>query len=69
MLFRSSQALVAAHDSLAITQAQYDAGMVSYLNVVNAQTAALGTERALLDTEAKRLLALTQLMKNLAGRW
>jgi NodT family efflux transporter outer membrane factor (OMF) lipoprotein len=64
-----SKALVAAHDSLAITQAQYDAGMVSYLNVVNAQTAALGTERALLDTEAKRLLALTQLMKNLAGRW
>ena len=64
-----SKALVAAHDSLAITQAQYDAGTVSYLNVVNAQTAALGTERALLDTEAKRLLALTQLMKNLAGRW
>ena len=64
-----SKALVAAHDSLAITQAQYDAGTVSYLNVVNAQTAALGTERALLDTEAKRLLALAQLMKNLAGRW
>jgi len=36
--------------------------------VVTAQTAALSAERNLLDIQSRRVLAVTQLMKNLAGR-
>jgi NodT family efflux transporter outer membrane factor (OMF) lipoprotein len=63
-----AQAVVAARRNLAINEAQYAAGTVSYLNVVTAQTAALSAERSLLDIQNRRVLAVTQLMKNLAGR-
>jgi NodT family efflux transporter outer membrane factor (OMF) lipoprotein len=63
-----AQAVVAARRNLAINEAQYAAGTVSYLNVVTAQTAALSAERSLLDIQSRRVLAVTQLMKNLAGR-
>jgi NodT family efflux transporter outer membrane factor (OMF) lipoprotein len=63
-----TQAVVAARRNLAINEAQYAAGTVSYLNVVTAQTAALSAERSLLDIQSRRVLAVTQLMKNLAGR-
>ena len=63
-----TQAVVAARRNLAINEAQYAAGTVSYLNVVTAQTAALSAERSLLDIQNRRVLAVTQLMKNLAGR-
>ena len=63
-----AQAVTAARRNLAINEAQYAAGTVSYLNVVTAQTAALSAERSLLDIQNRRLLAVTQLMKNLAGR-
>lgn len=62
------QALQAAQRNLSISEAQYAAGTVSYLNVVTAQTAALTAERSLLDIQSRRVLAVTQLMKNLAGR-
>lgn len=63
-----AQAVQAARRNVAITEAQYAAGTVSYLNVVTAQTAALSAERSLLDMQSRRVLAVTQLMKNLAGR-
>ena len=63
-----SQAVLAARRNLAINEAQYAAGTVSYLNVVTAQTSALSAERSLLDIQSRRVLAVTQLMKNLAGR-
>ena len=63
-----AQAVVAARRNLAINEAQYAAGTVSYLNVVTAQTSALSAERSLLDIQNRRVLAVTQLMKNLAGR-
>ena len=63
-----SQAVQAAKLNLAINEAQYAAGTVSYLNVVTAQTAALSAERSLLEIQNRRVLAVTQLMKNLAGR-
>ena len=63
-----TQAVVAARRNLAINEAQYAAGTVSYLNVVTAQTSALSAERSLLDIQSRRVLAVTQLMKNLAGR-
>jgi len=63
-----AQAVQAAQRNVAITEAQYAAGTVSYLNVVTAQTAALSAELSLLDMQSRRVLAVTQLMKNLAGR-
>lgn len=62
------QAVQAARRNLNISEAQYAAGTVSYLNVVTAQTASLVAERSLLDIQNRRVLAVTQLMKNLAGR-
>ena len=63
-----AQALQAAQRNLSISEAQYAAGTVSYLNVVTAQTAALNAERSVLDIQSRRVLAVTQLMKNLGGR-
>ena len=64
-----TDALKAAERSLEITNNQYKAGTVSYLNVVAAQATALLAERTLLDVRNRRLGAMTQLLKNLGGRW
>lgn len=64
-----SEALGFAQRNLEITQDQYRAGTVSYLNVVTAQTTALASERTLLDVRARQLNAASQLLKNIAGRW
>jgi len=64
-----SEALTAAQRNLEITQEQYRVGTVSYLNVVTAQTAALSSERSLLDLRTRQLNATSQLLKNIAGRW
>ena len=64
-----AQALQAAERNLRIAEAQYAAGTVSFLNVVTAQASALTAQRNLLDVQSRRALAVTQLLKNLAGRW
>jgi NodT family efflux transporter outer membrane factor (OMF) lipoprotein len=64
-----TESLQAAQRNLALTQAQYQAGTVSYLNVVQAQTTALTAERGLLDVQSRRLLALAVLMKSVAGAY
>ena len=64
-----TDALAAAQRNLDITNNQYQAGTVSYLNVVTAQATALGAERTLLEVRSRRLVAIAQLLKNLAGRW
>jgi NodT family efflux transporter outer membrane factor (OMF) lipoprotein len=64
-----AEALVAAQKVLEVVNNQYRAGTVSYLNVVNAQATVLSTDRALLDLRNRRLAALNQLLKNIAGRW
>ena len=64
-----TDALNAAQRNLDITNNQYKAGTVSYLNVVTAQTTALSSERALLDVRNRRLGAIAVLLKNLGGRW
>jgi outer membrane protein TolC len=55
--------------TLEIVQNQYKAGTVSYLNVVTAQTTTLNTEQSLLSVRNRRLVAVNQLLKNLAGQW
>lgn len=64
-----SQAVEAAQRNLGIAQAQYNAGTVSYLNVVTAQASALSAQRSMLDIQSRQLLASTLLMKNLAAPW
>ncbi len=64
-----SDALQAARRSLEISNNQYKAGTVSYLNVVSAQTTELAAERTALEIQYRRLAATAQLLKNLAGRW
>lgn len=64
-----AESLAAAQKALEVVTHQYQAGTVSYLNVVTSQATALSVERSLLDVRNRRLLAVTQLLKNLAGRW
>jgi NodT family efflux transporter outer membrane factor (OMF) lipoprotein len=63
------QALQAAQQNLEITLDQYRAGTVSYLSVVTAQNAALTSESSLLAVRSRQLAAVSQLLKNIAGRW
>jgi NodT family efflux transporter outer membrane factor (OMF) lipoprotein len=58
-----------AADALALTENQYRAGTVSYLNVVATQAAALGAQRNELDIAGRRLVANTVLLKALGGDW
>jgi len=58
-----------AAESLALTENQYQAGTVSYLNVVIAQATALSAQRSSLDIAARRLLSNAVLIKALGGDW
>ena len=63
------EALAAARKTLAITLAQYRAGTVGYLNVVTAQTNVFTSETTVLGVQNRQLAAVSQLLKNIAGRW
>ena len=63
------EALQAAQRNLQITQDQYKAGTVSFLNVATAQTAALSAEGAVLALRNRQLVAARALLKNIGGRW
>ena len=73
LLAEESQAEVnaakAAELTLEITQNQYQAGTVDYLNVVVAQQTALTAERAVRDLANRRLTASVGLLKALGGGW
>ncbi len=59
----------AAAETLTITQNQYKAGTVDYLNVVSAQNASLSAERAWRDIASRSLAASVSLLKALGGGW
>ena len=59
----------AAAETLAIVENQYKAGTVDYLNVVSAQNAWLGAERAWRDITNRSLAASVALLKALGGGW
>jgi len=63
------EAVRAAQESLAVTTNQYQSGIVSYLNVVVAQTTALTNERTAVDILGRRLTASVLLIKALGGGW
>ncbi|OIQ87196.1 outer membrane protein OprM precursor [mine drainage metagenome] len=58
-----------AAEALQLTDNQYQAGTVSYLNVVTAQAAALAADRASLAIAGSRLAASVSLQKALGGDW
>jgi len=62
-------ARASAAEALQLTDNQYQAGTVSYLNVVTAQAAALGADRASLAIAGSRLAASVSLQKALGGDW
>jgi NodT family efflux transporter outer membrane factor (OMF) lipoprotein len=63
------EAVKAAEQSLVIVTNQYKAGIVGYLNVIVAQTAALSSQRAALDILSRRMTAGVLLVKALGGGW
>jgi outer membrane protein TolC len=59
----------AAQRSLDISTDQYKAGIVSYLQVITAQTFLLQNQRTAVDLLARRLAASVQLIEALGGGW
>jgi outer membrane protein TolC len=64
-----SEAVKAAHQSEAVAINQYKAGIVSYLNVLVAQTAALNSEITALGILSRQMSASVLLIKALGGGW
>ncbi len=62
-------AAAAAAETLRLTENQYKAGTLNYLNVIVAQNTSLTAERASLDIEGRRLAASVALLKALGGGW
>jgi NodT family efflux transporter outer membrane factor (OMF) lipoprotein len=63
------QTVNAAQRSLDISTAQYKAGVVSYLQVITAQTFLLQNQRSAVDLLTRRLTASVQLVEALGGGW
>jgi outer membrane protein, multidrug efflux system len=62
-------ALAAARHTLEIANNRYKAGVVTYLEVATAQSAALSNERSFIELEGKRLNAEVGLIKAVGGNW
>jgi len=63
------EAVRGARQSLELTTNQYKGGIVSYLNVIVAQTIALSNERTALNVQGRRFLASVQLVRAVGGGW
>lgn len=63
------QALDAARESLRLTNNQYRAGLIGYLDVVTTQATALSNERSVLSLLQSRLVASVNLIVALGGGW
>ena len=62
-------ALAAARHTLEIANNRYQAGLITYLEVVTAQSFALSTERTVVQLAGQRLVAEVALIKALGGGW
>lgn len=62
-------ALAAAQRASALAEVRYNAGYVSYLEVIDAQRTALATQRRSVRVEVDRLNASVALIKALGGGW
>ena len=63
------EVVLAARHALELTTNQYSAGVVSYLNVITAQTTALANERTAVNVLGRRLSASVGLIHALGGGW
>ncbi|AJO78403.1 efflux transporter outer membrane subunit [Pseudomonas sp. MRSN 12121] len=63
------EALDAARDSQRLTENQYKAGLVAYLDVVTVQATALSNERSVLTLLQSQLVTSVQLIAALGGGW
>ena len=63
------EAVQAARQALTVVMNQYQAGTLSYLDVVVTQTTALANERAAVDIYGRRMTAAVLLIKALGGGW
>jgi len=63
------EAVAAAEESLRLATNQYKAGAVSYLNVLNAQTASYAASNGMLQIAGQRLTANVALIQALGGSW
>jgi outer membrane protein TolC len=64
-----NEAVKAAEQSLAVITNQYKAGIVNYLNVVTAQTAALNNQVTAVQILGRRMTANVLLVQALGGGW
>ena len=64
-----NEAVVAALHALDIANNRYQAGLVTYLDVATAQTAALTQERNAVELQGARLTACVNLIKALGSGW
>jgi NodT family efflux transporter outer membrane factor (OMF) lipoprotein len=64
-----ARAVDAAGRALTLATNRYRGGVVTYLEVITAQTAALTNQRAAVGIEVRRMTATVQLMKALGGGW
>jgi outer membrane protein TolC len=62
-------ALIAARQALEISNNRYRAGLVTFLDVATAQTAALNHERTVAQLAGARLTATVNLVKALGCGW
>jgi multidrug efflux system outer membrane protein len=62
-------ALESARHTLEIANNRYQAGLVTYLEVATAQTAALIQERAVVQLQGQDRVALISVIKALGGKW
>jgi NodT family efflux transporter outer membrane factor (OMF) lipoprotein len=62
-------AVEAAEESLALSTNRYKGGLVTYLEVITAQSIALGNERTEVDILRRRMDASVLLIKALGGGW
>jgi multidrug efflux system outer membrane protein len=68
-LAEQSAALAAARHTLEIANNRYQAGLVTYLEVAIAQSAALTDERIVVQLQGQRFVASVGLIKALGGGW
>jgi NodT family efflux transporter outer membrane factor (OMF) lipoprotein len=63
------RALAAAQRSLTLATNRYRGGVASYLEVITAQSFALGNERAAVNLQTRRMTTSVLLLKALGGDW